>query len=64
VDMAKVKVKQIKSTIKIPDSQKRIMESLGLRKINQEKVFQLNKPILGMIKKVSHLILVEEVKES
>jgi large subunit ribosomal protein L30 len=64
VDMAKVKVKQIKSTIKIPDSQRRIMESLGLRKINQEKVFQLNKPILGMIKKVSHLILVEEVKES
>jgi len=62
--MAKVKVKQIKSTIKIPDSQRRIMESLGLRKINQEKVFQLNKPILGMIKKVSHLILVEEVKES
>ncbi len=59
----KVKVKQIKSTIKIPDTQRKVMESLGLRKVNQEKVFQLNAPILGMIKKVSHLILVEEVKE-
>ncbi len=60
----KVKVKQIKSTIKIPENQRRVMESLGLRKINQEKIFQLNAPILGMIKKVSHLVLVEEVKES
>lgn len=59
----KVKVKQVKSTIKIPEKQKRVMESLGLRKINQEKVFELNGPILGMIKKVSHLVLVEEVKE-
>ncbi len=61
--MVKVKVKQVKSTIKVPDSQKRIMAALGLRKINQEKIFHLNAAILGMIKKVSHLILVEEVKE-
>jgi large subunit ribosomal protein L30 len=61
--MVKVKVKQVKSTIKVPEKQKRVMESLGLRKINQEKVFNLNGSILGMIKKVSHLILVEEVKE-
>jgi len=61
--MVKVKVKQVKSTIKVPAKQKRVMESLGLRKINQEKVFNLNGSILGMIKKVSHLILVEEVKE-
>jgi large subunit ribosomal protein L30 len=60
----KVKVKQVKSTIKIPETQKRTMEALGLRKINQEKIFSLNASILGMIKKVSHLVLVEEVKES
>lgn len=59
----KVKVKQVKSTIKVPETQKKVMESLGLRKINQEKVYNLNSAILGMIKKVSHLVLVEEVKE-
>lgn len=59
----KVKVKQVKSTIKAPETQKRTMEALGLRKINQEKIFELNNAILGMIKKVSHLVLVEEVKE-
>lgn len=59
----KVKVRQVKSTIKVPETQKKVMESLGLRKINQEKVYNLNPAILGMIKKVSHLVLVEEVKE-
>ncbi|MCM8824091.1 MAG: 50S ribosomal protein L30 [Candidatus Omnitrophica bacterium] len=61
--MVKVKVKQVKSTIKVPMKQKRVMEALGLRKINQEKIFNLNACILGMIKKVSHLVKVEEVNE-
>ncbi len=58
--MAKIKVTKVKSAINRTQNQKRILESLGLRKIGQVKEHENTPNILGMINKVSHLVSVEE----
>ncbi len=60
--MTKVRVTQVRSTIKRPSSQKRTIEALGLGKINRTAVYEMSPSLKGMIAKVSHLIEVEEVK--
>jgi len=59
--MAKIKVKQIKSSIKRLQTQKRTLESLGLRGIGKEVTHEATPSILGMIEKVKHLVSVTEV---
>jgi large subunit ribosomal protein L30 len=59
--MKKIKIKQIKSGIGQPLRQKRTLEALGLRKMQQEKEVEATPQILGMIEKVRHLIKVEEI---
>jgi large subunit ribosomal protein L30 len=58
--MAKVKITQIRSTIKRPQDQKATIVALGLGKINRSVVLDVNPAISGMINKVSHLVKVEE----
>lgn len=58
--MAKVKVKQVKSSIKRLQNQKRTLEALGLRGIGKEVIHDDTPNILGMIKKVEHLVSVTE----
>ena len=58
----KVKIKQIKSTIKRLESQKRTLEALGLRKIGMEVEHELSPSINGMINKVKHLVSINETK--
>ncbi|MGB5435598.1 MAG: 50S ribosomal protein L30 [Maribacter sp.] len=58
--MAKIKVKQLKSSIKRPQNQKRTLEALGLRKIGQVVEHETTPNILGMINKVKHLVSTEE----
>ena len=58
--MAKIKVKQLKSSIKRPQNQKRTLEALGLRKIGQIVEHDSTPNILGMIDKVKHLVSTEE----
>ena len=60
--MAKIKVTQVKSKIRRPQNQKRTLEALGLRKIDQVVEHEATPTILGMIKTVNHLISVEEIK--
>ncbi|RXJ45496.1 50S ribosomal protein L30 [Gelidibacter gilvus] len=60
--MAKIKVKKVKSAINRTLRQKRILESLGLRKMNQVVEHDDTPSILGMINKVQHLVSVEETK--
>ena len=60
--MAKVKVKQVRSQINCPLTQKRGLEALGLRRMGQVVVHDVNPTILGMINKVKHLVSVEETK--
>ena len=59
--MKKYKITQKRSTIKRPGAQKRTMEALGLRKINQSVEHQATPQIEGMINAVRHLVLVEEI---
>ena len=58
--MAKIKIKQVKSPIGRNSKQRKILISLGLNKINREKVVDENPAIQGMIKKVKHLIVFEK----
>ncbi|MCF6347066.1 MAG: 50S ribosomal protein L30 [Flavobacteriaceae bacterium] len=60
--MKKIRVKQIRSKIRRPQDQKRTLEALGLRKLNQVVEHDASPTILGMVNKVQHLISVEEVK--
>jgi large subunit ribosomal protein L30 len=59
--MGKVKVTQVRSAIKRPSNQKRTLEALGLRKINHTVEHTATPQILGMINKVKHLVVTEEV---
>ena len=59
--MPKIKIKQIKSPIGRNKIQKKILISLGLNKINREKVVESSPSILGMIDKVKHLIFYEKL---
>ncbi|MCH1430962.1 MAG: 50S ribosomal protein L30 [Flavobacteriaceae bacterium] len=58
--MTKIKVKQVKSSIKRLQTQKRTLESLGLRGIGKEVTHEATPSILGMIEKVKHLVSVTE----
>jgi len=58
--MAKIKVTQIKSSIKKMQSQKRTLEALGLRGIGKEVTHYNTPNILGMIEKVKHLVKTTE----
>ena len=60
--MAKIKVTQVKSKIGRPERQKRTMLALGLKKMNQTVEHEATPQVLGMVKKVAHLLKVEEVK--
>lgn len=58
--MAKIKIKYLKSIIKRPQDQKDTIKSLGLRKLNQVVEHEATPQILGMVKKVAHLIEVQQ----
>ncbi len=58
----KIKITQIKSKIKSPERQKRTLDALGLRKLNTSVEKEATPQILGMVKKVTHLVFVEDVK--
>ena len=57
----KIKVTLVKSVIRRLPNQRATIRSLGLRKIGSFNVLEANPSILGMVKKVSHLVSVEEV---
>tara|TARA_B100000989_G_C19403982_1_gene411235 strand:- start:153 stop:341 length:189 start_codon:yes stop_codon:yes gene_type:complete len=59
----KIRIKQIRSTIKRLDSQKRTLEALGLRKIGMEVEHELTSSISGMINKVKHLVEINSIKK-
>ena len=61
--MGKIKVIQTRSIIDRPVRQKRTIEALGLGRPNWEKIHNDTPQIRGMIRKISHLVKVEEVKD-
>jgi len=54
--MATIKIKQTKSSINRPLDQKRTVKALGFKKLNQVLEKEATPQILGMIKKVAHLV--------
>ncbi len=60
--MGKIKIIQTRSVIDRPLIQKKTIEALGLGRPNWEKVHNDTPQVRGMIRKVSHLIKVEEIK--
>ena len=58
--MATIKIKQVRSAIKRPAVQKATIKALGFRKLNQVVEYEANPQILGMVKKVQHLLEVVE----
>ncbi|SHJ75927.1 50S ribosomal protein L30 [Pseudozobellia thermophila] len=56
----KIQVKQLKSSIKRPQNQKRTLKALGLKKIGQVVEHDATPNILGMIDKVKHLVSTQE----
>ncbi|MBI3232800.1 MAG: 50S ribosomal protein L30 [Bacteroidetes bacterium] len=59
--MTKIKITQVKSKIDRPETQKRTLESLGLRRLNQTVEHEATPQIMGMVRKVNHLIKVENI---
>lgn len=59
--MKKIKITQIKSGIDRSQRQKLTLQALGLNKIDASREVEATPQILGMVKKVSHLIKVEEL---
>lgn len=58
-DMKEIKITLIRSTIDRPKRQKRTIQALGLRRLNQNVVKTETPQIRGMVNKVSHLVKVE-----
>jgi large subunit ribosomal protein L30 len=61
--MSKIKIIQTRSIIDRPKIQKRTIEALGLGRPNWERVHNDTPQIRGMVKKVTHLVRVEEIKD-
>jgi len=59
--MAKIKITQIKSIIDRSERQKRTMQALGLNKMNQSIEIEATPAIIGMVRKVNHLIAIESI---
>ena len=60
--MKKIKVTLVKSGIDRPERQKLTLKALGLNKLNATREVEATPQILGMVRKVDHLVTVEEVK--
>jgi len=60
--MAKIRITQVKSGIDRPERQKQTLKALGLNKMHSTKEVEATPQILGMVRKVEHLVTVEEVK--
>ncbi len=59
----KIEIKQIRSGIGRPETHRRTLRALGIRR-HQQSVIQEDSPtIRGMINQVSHLVSVREVEE-
>lgn len=61
--MAKLRVKQVRSTNERPDVQRATVRALGLRRIRDTAVHDDTPQIRGMINKVNHLVEVEELDD-
>lgn len=60
--MKKIRITQIRSGIGRPLRQKRTLQALGIRRMHHTVEKEATPQILGMVAKVNHLVIVEEVQ--
>jgi large subunit ribosomal protein L30 len=59
--MTKIKITQIRSGIGRPLRQKRTLQALGIKKMQHSVEHEATPQILGMVRKIQHLVKVEEL---
>lgn len=59
---SKLEVKQLVSTIGRPHPQRRVIQGLGLRGPGSSVIVENTPSFRGMVRKVLHLVTVQEVK--
>jgi large subunit ribosomal protein L30 len=59
--MKKIKITLIRSGIDRPERQKLTLKALGLNKLQSTKEVEATPQILGMLRKVDHLVKVEDI---
>jgi len=59
--MARIRITQVKSRIGQPERQKRILDALGLKKMHQTVEHDDSPTIMGMVRKLEHLVRTEKV---
>jgi large subunit ribosomal protein L30 len=59
----KLRIRQTRSAIGRHVSQKKTVRALGFRRLNQVVVVDATPQVLGMVRKVRHLLEVEEIDE-
>ncbi len=59
--MAKIKITQVKSINDRSEREKRAMQALGLTKMNQSVEVEATAAIIGMVRKVNHLVAIESI---
>lgn len=60
--MKKIRITQVRSGIGRPLRQKRTLQALGIRRMHHTVEKEATPQILGMVAKVNHLVIVEEVQ--
>ncbi len=58
--MTKITVKQVKSIVGRPESQRKVVAALGLGRIGKTKELGDTPAVRGMVAKVSHLVEIVE----
>lgn len=61
--MSKLKITRVRSIIGRPEKHRRIIQALGLRRLNQTVEHPDNPAIRGMVRKVKHLLRTEEIHD-
>ena len=59
--MGKIKITQVRSAINRQKSQKATIQALGIKKLHNQVEHEATPQILGMVRKVSHLVQVVEL---
>lgn len=59
--MARIRITQVKSRIGQPERQKRMLDALGLKKMHQTVEHDDSPQVMGMVRKLEHLVRTEKV---
>ncbi|RZP24761.1 MAG: 50S ribosomal protein L30 [Candidatus Actinomarinales bacterium] len=62
--MKKIRITLMKSLIGEKEKTRETVSSLGLKKINSQTVREVDDSLLGMIRKINHLVHIEEIEKT